>query len=286
LVVSIVLVMPRAASALDLDMRWLPSASPGVSEYVVHVRDAGMSYGAGTHIAVPALQPDGTMTARVSGLAADAPSFIAVSAVVGADEGPISSELAVNARPCTRDRCTTLTTCEVAPEPDGTACAVGTDPCGGTCRSGTCVPGEGAHLVGARLRARGGVAGLRVRAAGVVTVGGTLDLATVDVALALHDGDGRELVRASVPGRDLVVKPGRATASFRAPRTDPDVVLAIERARLPVRERGRLTTILQTPALSGAWAEGGPAVVLRVGPRCWSGLALECASSPTGVACR
>jgi len=132
------------AEASSARVRWSPSTDPQVTGYRVWVRAAGSPYGSGTDVGRPATQSDGSLQYVVSGLNASQTYYFAVTAY-GAPPlvSTFTRELPLGTpNPCTVDRCSTTTSCEIRAAADGSSCDDGSF-CNGiaVCQAGTCQKG-------------------------------------------------------------------------------------------------------------------------------------------------
>jgi hypothetical protein len=137
----LVLAVGARAEAGGARLRWMPSADPRTTGYYVYVRHAGSAYGAPLDAGQPAVEADGSMAYRVSGLSAGETYYFAVSAYTAdAIESGLSAELVLGAaNPCVVDRCVTPTACDFRPVADGSSCDDGLY-CNGiaVCQAGVC----------------------------------------------------------------------------------------------------------------------------------------------------
>jgi hypothetical protein len=132
------------AEASGARLRWVPSADPQVTGYRVYVRSAGHVYGAPIDAGRPGAQADGSIAYVVSGLTTGQTYYFAVTAYgVAPLQSAFSRELPLGTpNPCTVDRCTSSTACEIRAAADGSSCddglfCNGIAVCeGGACRNG------------------------------------------------------------------------------------------------------------------------------------------------------
>jgi len=129
------------AEASSARVRWAPSTDPQVTGYRVWMRAAGSAYGTGIDVGRPGAQADGNLAYVVSGLNASQTYYFAVTAY-GAPplQSTFTRELALGTpNPCTVDRCTSTSSCEIHAAADGSSCDDGLF-CNGiaVCQSGTC----------------------------------------------------------------------------------------------------------------------------------------------------
>lgn len=152
------LAAPADAAPRTVRLRWLPSASPDVANYLVYARPAtAASFGAPVSVGVPPAGEDGALETTLQGYEESIGWVFAVAAVDGDGlESPRSNEIELGGGPTLTT--TTSTTSTTAPQPcggdaecdDGSVCSAN-DRCEGgfcardpiSCPPGTpCAPGR------------------------------------------------------------------------------------------------------------------------------------------------
>jgi hypothetical protein len=141
----ILVALAARAEAGGARIRWSASVDPRVTGYRVYMRQAGAVYGAPLDAGRPTAAADGSLAYVVSGLTTGKSYYFAVSAYTAAPvlESRISQEIVLGSiNPCTIDRCTTPTSCDIRTAADGSSCDDGLF-CNGiaVCQGGVCTNG-------------------------------------------------------------------------------------------------------------------------------------------------
>jgi hypothetical protein len=286
---------PHAAEAAMAQVRWLPSADPGITRYDVYVRNAGAPYGGPAWSGNPTPAADGALEALVPfSTAMTGANYFAVVAVSGTTESPLSGELWTGTPiACHVDSCTTKTSCDFGSLPDGTSCGFGgADPCSAMCVDGVCgTSGAGTPATDVaidRLRFTTHSSGTKLALKGKIETEAALDPASTGAVIELRGLDDAVLYSASIAATSFTTNAAGTRFRFAASATDGDAGTNGLK-RLDLRHSGSRWIVsgqASSPALADAAGEPALTLVVRLGGTCAQHLGAECEQKATVAICR